>query len=286
MAFAQQIDPTFGSPSWFHATVGQSTQKPCMKIVDLTPSLAKTMLDANFDNRSVRRAKLAQYSADMATGKWTLNGEPIIVSKDGKLNDGQHRCLAVIDANATIPVVIMFGIDRETRLTVDQGAARGAGDFLGMDGVQNASMIAAITRMVISYELNDGKGFAASNQVTSAMVRERVANDHYLAEAATFGATNHVYSRKFATGSVMGFAFYILAQVHHDDAKLFMQRVCRGDGLKMRDPAHTVREKLMAGGKSRDRKVAMIFKGWNFFRRDMKIGASSLNAELPFPALI
>jgi len=257
-----------------------------MKVVDLTPSLAKVMLSNNFDNRSLRTTKLAQYSADMAAGKWSLNGEPIIVAKDGRLNDGQHRCLAAIAANATIPVVIMFGIDRETRLTVNQGAPRGSADFLGMDGVNNASMVAAITRMVLAYERNDGKAFGQSNQVTSSQVRERVAVDPKLGEAATFGHTNHVYARSFTSGSVIGFVYYILANIDKDEAKIYLERVCRGDGLKMRDPAHTVREKLVAGGKSRDRKVAMIFRGWNFHRRNMKVSAASLNAELPFPALI
>lgn len=275
-----------GTPGWFLQTVESASAAPAMHVVHLGPELAKFILGVNDNNRSIRASKVTQYAADMAAGNWSLNGEPLIVSRDGKLNDGQHRCLAVIDSNATVPVVMMFGIERESRLTVDQGGARTAGDFLGMEGVQNAPTVAAIARMVLAYERNDGKGLSGSNVITSSEVRERVGIDLALAEAATFGITNSTYSRQFAAGSLIGFAFYVLARVNHDQAKQFLERVCRGDGLRIRDPAHTLREKLISEGRSRDRKVAMILKAWNFHRRGMKVATSTLNGTLPFPALL
>jgi hypothetical protein len=284
----QLFQPPYGSPSWLHHTIEEAKDEPLMRVVDMTPALAKALLDCNFSNRSVRTSKVAQYSADMAAGNWSLNGEPIIVAKDGKLNDGQHRCLATIDANATIPVVIMFGIERETRLTVDQGGARSASDFLGMEGVPNAALSSAIARMAIAFERVGGVGLAGANRVTSAEIRARVATDQKLADAATFGGTNSLYSRRFAAGSLIGFAYYELARINRDAAGEFLERVCRGDGLPAGSPMHTLREKLIAEGKApRDRRLAMIFKAWNFHRRGMKkLALSSLNSTLPFPALV
>lgn len=284
----QLKQPPHGSPAWFYTMVdaARTASAPTAHVVQLCPSLAQELLKQNPDNRSVRQTKLAQYSADMAAGKWTMNGEPIIISKDGQLNDGQHRCLAVIDANATVPALVVFGVERDTRLTVDQGGARSAGDFLGMEGVANASLVAAIARMVIAYERSKGEGLGGANHITSAEIRARVASDISLAGAATFGHTNWAYTRSFAAASIIGFAFYILARVDHSEARVFMERVSRGDGLKLKDPAHTVREKLRMDNYSRDRKIAMIFKAWNFHRRHMKVAAASLNSNLPFPALI
>jgi hypothetical protein len=284
----QILQPPHGSPAWFHATVSRAamSETPSLELVQMSPSLAQELLNQNPGNRCVRQTKVAQYSSDMAGGNWTLNGEPIIVSRDGKLNDGQHRCLAVIDSNATVPVVLMFGIERETRLTVDQGGARTAGDFLGMEGVHNAAISAAVARMVIAHERNEGKGLSGSAFVSSADIRERVRSDPSLAEAATFGVSNVTYSRNFAAGSLIGFAYYVLTHIHHDEARAFLERVCRGDGLKVGSPAHTLREKLIAEGRSRDRKAAMILKAWNFHRRGMKVRPASLNGTLPFPALI
>lgn len=285
-----QAAPPYGSPAWLHHMIAEaaSATEPKMAVVDIGPPLAKALLDANFDNRSIRNVKVAQYSADMKAGRWTLNGEPLIVAKDGKLNDGQHRCLAVIDANASIPGMIVFGVERVTRLTVDQGGARSAGDFLGMDGVQNAAMAAAIGRMVIAFERVNGVGLANAHQVTSAEVRERVMADARIGDAATFGHTNSQYTRQFAPGSLIGFAHYVLCRIHHDEAVDFLQRVCRGDGLAIGTPMHTLREKLLASGRMpRDRKAALILKAWNFHRRKVKrLALNSLNTELPFPALI
>ncbi|MBW6531911.1 hypothetical protein KZ820_14310 [Sphingomonas sp. RRHST34] len=283
----QLFQPRYGSPAWLHEMIA-SSQEPTLRIVDASPPLAKALLDLNGGNRSVRTTKVAQYAADMAAKQWTLNGEPIIISKDGQLNDGQHRCLAIIDANTTVQLALMFGIERETRLTVDQGSARSAGDFLAMEGVVNASAVAAIARMVLAYERAQGAGLTGHQYITSAEVRARVATDKDLAEAATFGHTNSGYSRSFAAGSLIGFAYYELARVNRQLAHDFLERVCRGDNLAIGSPAHTLREKLIAAGRTpRDRKLAMIFKAWNFYRRGLKkVSTNTLNSTLPFPALL
>lgn len=275
-----------GSSLWVHQMVDQC-KAPHVETVILTPALAKTLLGMNPDNRSIRKTKVAQYASDMAAGRWELNGEPIIMATDGRMNDGQHRCLAVQDANAEVPVVIMFGIERDTRLTVDQGSARGASDFLGMEGVHNAALAGAIARMAIAYEKANTRNLNAANQVTSAEIRQRVHADASIGPSATFATTNNNYARNFVAGSVIGFAHYALSRVDRNDAEIFLSRVCRGDGLRIGDPAHTLREKLISGGKtSRDRKIKLIFQAWNFHRRGMKIRAASMDSTMPLPALI
>lgn len=278
--------PRKGSPEWLLEMICTS-ESPRTEWVELTPELADALLKINTTNRSIKRVKLAQYTADMAAGRWELNGEPIIISKCGQVNDGQHRCMAVIDSNTTIPVAMTFGIERETRLTVDQGAARSAGDFLAMEGVPNANVSAAIARMLIAYEKNDGKSLNGAGRITSGEIRERVYSDGNLALSATFTSTNQTYAVKFCNGSIIGLCHYILSRKDRDDASAFLMRVCRGDGLKMRDPAHTVREKLISLGKdSRERKIKLILQGWNFHRRGMKVAPSSMSSELPFPAIM
>lgn len=274
-----------GSSLWLYEVISETTA-PRVEVVTLTPELAKTLLDINPSNRSIRKTKVAQYSADMAAGRWALNGEPIIIATDGHLNDGQHRCLAVIDANTPIDTLIIFGIERDTRLTVDQGGARGASDYLSIEGVPNASLAGAIARMVLGYEAGQGRSLFLAKDATSAQIRERVHNDPAIAASATFATVNANYSRNFAAGSIIGFAHYVLARIDRNDAEIFLSRVCRGDGLRMKDPAHTVREKLIAGKLPRDRKVKLILQAWNFHRRGMKVASGSLNSEPPLPALL
>lgn len=283
---ASKKQPQAGTVHWLNECVELSRQGIFSEVALLTPGLAEVLLKRNAENRPLRPMKIAQFSRDMAAGKWSLNGEAIIIANDGGMTDGQHRCYGVIDANTPVPVLFTFGPERETRLTLDQGSMRSAGDFLGMEGVPNAVLQAAIARLIIAYHRSGGKDLNAANYITSSEVRERVAIDRGINEAATFGHTNGRYSKRFVAGSAIGFVYYLLADIDQADAADFLEKVCRGEGLKVRDPAHTLRERLLGGRTPRDRKIAAMLKAWNFHRRGMKVSLGSLNSELPFPALV
>ena len=151
---ATQISqPPHGSPSWFYGCVDRAkTQGVFSERVMLTPALAAELIKQNPNNRFVRAAKYDQLLSDIIADRWMFNGESILVSTDGLLNDGQHRCLSVIEANKPIDTLITFGLPRESRVSVDQGAAKSAGDYMQMDGVENATTLAAIGGLVIAYE--------------------------------------------------------------------------------------------------------------------------------------
>ncbi len=56
-------------------------------------AFAEKMLELNTGNRRVNGRKLARLVAQMAGGAFENTGEPLIVSAEGVLNDGQHRLL-------------------------------------------------------------------------------------------------------------------------------------------------------------------------------------------------
>ena len=61
----------------------------------VTPKMAEALLSRNGGNRPVIWTgpvrSVSAYAAAMSRGEWVLNGEPIIISSTGELNDGQHR---------------------------------------------------------------------------------------------------------------------------------------------------------------------------------------------------
>lgn len=65
------------------------------EIVNLTPDIASRMLNTNQRNRPLKNNVVKQYAAAMLRGEWKLNGETIIISRDGNLLDGQHRISAL-----------------------------------------------------------------------------------------------------------------------------------------------------------------------------------------------
>jgi len=112
----------------------------------VSPDMARLLLAMNDGNRNVvwngATRSVAAYAAAMKRGEWALNGEAIVVARDGALNDGQHRLHAIIQHGAPVLMQVTFGVERDTRHTVDQGIARTPGHILAMYGEGNTNKLA------------------------------------------------------------------------------------------------------------------------------------------------
>lgn len=275
-----------GSIAWLNDCIERGKRGAFGEMTTLTPGLAGELLRRNDDNRGVKITKAIQYASDMRAGRWTFNGEPIIVSSDGKLNDGQHRCIALVDANVSLQVMLVFGLPRETRLTVDQGAAKGASDYLAMDGVANASSASTIARLIIAYEKQNGET-VDGRYVTNGDVMARVRSDASIEKASTYAVSTGRKANAFAAGTLIGFCFYIFSQVDEADAREFLNGLCTGVNLNPQSPVLVCREKLMTMGKARQPKLAVIFRAWNMYRRGVaRVRSNGLISVMPLPAVV
>lgn len=279
--------PVAGTVHWFDTQVSASGARGVhSELITCTPGLAAAILARNPDNRNIKPAKAEQYANDMRGGRWTFNGEPILISTDGLLNDGQHRLTALMDANVCLPMLFVFGLDRDTRFTVDQGAARTASDFLSMGGVANASSASTIARILIAYEASGGTSID-TRVITNAEVLDRVHRDLRIGEAAHYGVTHGRKSNAYVAATIVGFCYYLFSDIDADDAHAFLDGLCSGANLKDGAPALTCREKLLTMTKARQPKVAVIFRAWNMHRRGVKkVKTNGLISTLPLPALI
>ena len=275
--------PDAGTVHWLNECIERGKSGRFSEEIVLTPGLAGELLRRNPDNRNIRVTKSAQYVADILAGRWVNNGEPVILSAEGLLNDGQHRCQAVVDANRPITVSVAFGYPRETRYTLDQGAARTAGDYLAMEGVHNAMTQAAVARLVIAYERNERRSLASANRVTNAEIRHRVGRDTALEAAASFAQRHHTKARYYVAATVIGFCHYVLSEIDTADAETYLAQVAGGENLRAKDPAYAVRDRLMSAGKAgAETKAHIIFRGWNAFRQGRKLDtAKVLDGGLP-----
>lgn len=274
--------PDAGTRQWLDQCIERSQRSVLSETVTMTPGLAQIILAKNDHNRNIRPAKLAQFAADMRKGRWAFNGEPIIVAKTGELNDGQHRLSALIDANITIPMVVVFGVERDTRTTVDQGAARKASDYLHMESEKNASTLAGLVRLTIAYERSGYSSFEQSNYVTNAEVLTRARADELAKEAAEFAQNVARVASAFASPAVVGFCYYTFATENPIEAKDYMTQVCGGEGLRRSDPAYAVRERLLnLGQRNREMRAEIIFRGWVAYRRGGTLTIAKVLGTLP-----
>lgn len=253
---------------------------PFAEVGELDHGIAVELLENNHANRRIRTSKLAQYIEDMKSGRWLLNGETIIVSKDGQLLDGQHRCFAALNVYDAPPATFLFGIDEEARKTLDTGAKRFASDILSLHGVRNGALAATMARMIIALEQGKRRQFVGRDRISTSVIVDRVMEDKKLQEAA-----DHIHKmRRFpitgVTVGVTGTAYYLLRKRNQEQAYHFIQDVFTPKPEP--EAAKVTRQRLegLAGTGGRERRLEVFVRGWNMHRTG-EISMIPMVGELP-----
>lgn len=121
------------------------------ELVEITPELAKKLLSSNDDNRKVNSSRVSQYAKAMAGGRWMETGQPIIVSEEGMLIDGQHRLEAIARSGCTLRMLVatIAANDGKGELTarnipIDIGQSRTLSNITGLH-----SRVASIIRQMV-----------------------------------------------------------------------------------------------------------------------------------------
>lgn len=120
------------------------------EIKTVTPTMAKEFLGRNTINRNVNSDIVYAYSKSITEGNWMMNGESIKFNVLGEMNDGQHRCHAIIKANMPIRTLLVYDLPVESFKTIDTGKKRNGSDILKIEGVQNATNISSAVSKYLS----------------------------------------------------------------------------------------------------------------------------------------
>lgn len=268
---------------WLDAEVAGAGGKVTSKVADLTPELAAVLLERNPNNRAVKWNKVQDFAHDIKGGAWKFNGEPIIIAKDGLMNDGQHRCQAVLESKTTIPALFVFGVDRESRETLDQGAVRGAPDYLSMRGYSHQNNLAAMARCLWQWrtfgEITNARGSSPTRSEVVATVEK---NPGLM---KSFAFVDRPNARSIRSVSVLGFCHFAFRSVSNQtSADYFMDALIDGAELKSGDPILTVRNRLIADRSSlrTPDKAELLFRAWNAHRLEQtRVIFKVLGGELP-----
>jgi len=101
------------------------------QVMVITPEVAEQMLTGNKDNRNIRKMWVKQLSGMMTRGEFILTHQGIAFSASGRLLDGQHRLLAIIDSGETIQMMVTRDADESSFVALDIGAKRSFSDLYG-----------------------------------------------------------------------------------------------------------------------------------------------------------
>lgn len=244
------------------------------EIVKLTPQRAASYLEGNDKNRPSSQRHMKNLSAEMRLGKWNgLNGETIKISKSGKLVDGQHRCLAVVDSGVTVDALVVMGVDDNVFCTIDEGVKRTGGHILAIKGVANYNLVSAIVTKVDKYSHWTTPGEDTRGYITPREVLEK-----YKSDPNRYDYTAHVIAGNIRDAqlllepSLIGACHYVFSQISAEESDEFILKLLKGFGLDSNSAILSLRNRLIQNSTSKlklsqQERWALIIKSWNYERQ-------------------
>lgn len=251
--------------------------------VKITVAMALDMLTVNESNRHVRGEDVVRWARAMKDGKWMDAGDTIKFSRDGKMIDGQHRLLAIIESGMPQFYSIVTGLDPKAFNVIDTGRIRTASDAISIMGYKHTSILAAAIKGDIYYRKHGKTAMKHSqaqtpNYEVSEWLQSEV-NAKLMNEVVEFSVSYLWKQGPFLARSSWAFIYYELSKKHRGDATQFIQALATGENISMtkNTAIHLVRQKLLAltikKGKYEVQhsgtlflKVLYIFTAWNLWR--------------------
>lgn len=267
---AEESPARLAAEKWLEDCVKRSrVQGPFTITCMLTPEMAAVLLERNPSNRKIG-PKVEEYTRDIAAGDWLHNGETIVVASTGELNDGQHRCSAVVKAGRAIVTEMTFGVSRDSRRTIDTGVKRTVGGHLAIAGYTEANALAHAARAIVTFNKYGIITRTPDIYATSREIQMWCDAHPDMGEHINLGRA----VRKSCHSSVGLFAglHYIFSQIDRSDADKFFGQLASGEMLRAGQPALQLREFLTKEAASRGRSPEMVIaahaiKAWNLFRK-------------------
>ena len=263
------------------------------KTLLLDKEMAEALLGFNTANRSVSHRKVDRLVQQMTSGEFENTGEPIIVSAEGVLNDGQHRLMALAQTDAEVEMDVRFGIARRAFTKTNTGTSRTGGDVLAIRGVVGGAAVAQAVRLLILYRrgLPDSvRDFITNAEVDQAFERWKGI------EAVGKEVAGHAYPRGVRSTPLLSTAYLASRCPGKERLTSWLETLATGLAAGKTDPAYVLRERLMRGvdqavgtRESMLSRFALMVMSWNAFASDQGMTARDLRwnatgkTAAPFP---
>lgn len=190
----------------------------------ITPDIATVLLENNALNRPIADQHVSDLADQIKRGLWELNGEAIIISREGTILDGQHRLWACIEAKRPFQTLVTRGIDKDTFHTIDTGRKRSGGDVLTIhsklsgEPIKYTQQVSAAITICLEYQRGvlkkKGRGdakisradivnfFQNNPDIEKWVIRSKVKKDWFGAYSASLAAVCFMGSKKYEMKAV------------------------------------------------------------------------------------
>lgn len=254
----QEPTPVFGVP--------HSRSKEYMALpVLVTPEMCQYWMDhCNEGNRHLKPAHIARYSTALRGNRWKRDGNTIAFDHNGRMINGQNRCMAVIDSGVSVVMLVAVNCDPDGFATTDTGVGRSAADILSiLDPTRTYHReIATLTRMIWAYENGQPKSKSALAHEDLIEIYEREGDSMRVAcEQA-----NNVYPKLKGSKAGLAFSFWMINQVDSAAARVFFTTWAEALDFWQGGPIQILtRHWTLNARDTAVERAAIIIKGYNLW---------------------
>lgn len=242
----------------------------------ISPSIAKKMLEKNTNNRHVKLELVRRYKTDMLEGRWMEDtGELIKMGKSGIVLDGQHRLIALVEANKGFYFHVGSQIDDAVMPMLDTGATRTASDVYSMKKILYASELPAIVNFYCSltngHIYRDNRNKLTNQESLDFVLSKRVFWENVGTKSSVWYSA---FSRILSKTMIGGF-YSFFYDISPKDAENFFVELCTGINVT-NDTIRVLRKKLNDDKISTKKitmthKIVFIIKSWNAYRKGVEL---------------
>lgn len=279
----EQSDPE----AWLQRHIDQAKyERSAEYSVEISPVMAQVMLRRNSGNRRVYQSHVQGLAAAIKRGDWVQTHNGIAFDRNGRLLDGQHRLEAVVLSGLAVRLDVHFGEAPESFDRIDVGRNRSAANLLEIGGHKNATMIAAIGRILKSLEagLLYVERVTTSNHEILQYVSERAG----ILEASRIAQNMRESIGRMQSPAGFGAAVFLIQKRVGTDADDFFERLKTSVGFKSEfDAVLQLKKRLQksTGAKLDAIEVcALTIKAFNYWHEGRAIKVLVWRAvDEPFP---
>lgn len=206
----------------------------------VTPERAAKYLEDNEGNRPIRQLWVDSLAKMIERGEWHATHQGIAFSKKGRLLDGQHRLLAIVQAGKGADILVTRGLSEDVFRHIDGGRVRLMSDRVKLtQDVQENRVCVALVRGYLDY----GRSKEPGDMSVDAIEKEFIAmSDAYYEVARAFRTP---ISR--VTRADVGAALVVYLHSSRGKGREFLASYVTGQDLAKSSPVLMLREALISG---------------------------------------
>lgn len=225
----------------------------------VTVAQASRWLEDRRANRTISEDTVTRYLRDMQEGQWNDGEADLNFDADGRLIDGQHKLLALIQYGKPITFCLKWGCSDSHYMKVDTGRVRTLCDLLEIwysmrhgedERMRNSATVAGAVEVLMIHMMNPLEMQRNGRNKVSPARKVEFFERHF----ADGSLEHHVakcrrYKTDFAgwvSCSHVAAISWLFAQVNEDDSDYYVETLAKGgSGLGPGDPIYVLREQLL-----------------------------------------